>query len=322
MTRFSNDSLQFHGVLNGSGMSAAVTLRCIGQLTHSENLTVIGPDTGAAYRETRFVGERKPEITGTVMALEQILATLSLLGTNCMTADGSHPGVRAFMQSHSPCAANARTAGSNHRRLTFAKSHVLVTQIGGARGQSASANIRIIGLSTDGEADPEAFVNNADLPSTFVDDEEFVIGAPMVNGITIAADHVISWSLDTGIGITVITAAGSIYPTAVDITKVAPVIRIQHDDPTLLDASGGLPADGIECAHADTELTLIRRTPFGGLYPLDEPEHIKLTAAGYAYHSRAYDASGSAVGTGEITIECTEGVGGVPLTAAVNQALA
>lgn len=320
MTRFSNDSLQLHGVLNGVAMSAAVTLRSLGQLAHNLGITTIGPDSGAPYNETRFVGERKPEITGTVVALETLLDTISLLGTNCMGSDGTHPGVRAFLQSHNPCAANARTAGSNHRQITVAKSQVLVTGLGGSRGQSATANVRVIELSSDGSASPEAIVNNAALPTSFVADEEFVIGAPLIAGTQLAADHVASWQIDTGIAITVVTAAGSIYPTVVYITKVAPRITITHDDPTLLD-DAKIPANGVACTHANTLFPLHKRSPLGGLYLPTETEHIEITAAGFAYHTRHYDAAGSAVGTGEIVIECIEGTGGVPLTATTGVAL-
>ena len=110
--------------------------------------------------------------------LRSLLDTVSLLGTNCFTADGSHPGVLAFLQSHNACAANARTSGSNHRRITVAKAQLLVTQLGGTRGQSGqSASVRVIELSTDGTTEPHVIVQNAALPSTFVDDEEFVICA-------------------------------------------------------------------------------------------------------------------------------------------------
>jgi hypothetical protein len=180
MTRHSNDSFQLHGVLNGVAQSAAVTFRCLGNLRHQLGIAAIGPDTGAPYDEVKFVGEERPEILTSVMALRSLFDTVSALGTNCFTADGSHPGIMAFLQSHNPCAANARTAGSNHRKITVAKGQLIVTGFGGSRGQSASANIRVIELSTDGVARPDAIVQNAALPSTFIDDEEFVIHPPTV----------------------------------------------------------------------------------------------------------------------------------------------
>lgn len=320
MTRHSNDSFQMHGVLNGSGMSDAVTLRCLGNLVHDLGINTIGPDSGATYRETRFIGEQRPEIRCSVMAIESLLETVSILGTNCFTDDGSHPGVKAFLQSHSACAANARTSGSNHRQILAAHGHLIVTQLGGQRGQSSTAQIRFIELSDDGINPPDTIVQNAALPGTYVADEEFVIRAPQVASFQLDQDACINWQLDTGIEATVIVPAGSIYPTVVDITKVAPKLTITHDDPTFLSASK-VPYGGVECTHANTIVYLQRRSEFGGLIAAASLEHIKFTMAGYAYFTTHYDASGSATGTGQIVIEGIEGVGNVPLTVTCDSAI-
>lgn len=301
-------------------MSAAVTFRCVGNLTHDLGISTGGPESGHPYNETKFIMEAKPTIRTSVMALGSLFDTLSVLGTNCMTADGSHPGVRAFLQSHNPCAANARTSGSNHRRITTASAQVIITQFGGSRGQSASASITSHGLSTDGATNPDAIVQNAALPGTFIDDEEFVIRAPLIASDQLAQDSVISWQVDTGININVITAAGSIYPTVVDITKIAPRWTITHDDPTFL-ASDKVTQSGVECTLANTYAFLQKRTPFGGLVDVATTSHIKVAMAGFAYFTTHYDASGSATGTGEIVIESTEGSGGVPMTVTTGVAI-
>ena len=105
--------------------------------------------------------------------------------------------------------------------------------------------------------------------------------APKIASFTLDADSVIGWQLDTGIGITAIMPAGSIYPTVVDITKVAPRWTINHDDPTFLDAAK-IPDNGIECTHANTIAFLQKRSPFGGLVAAATTAHIKVTAAGFA----------------------------------------
>ncbi|HMO84588.1 MAG TPA: hypothetical protein PKC18_06670, partial [Lacipirellulaceae bacterium] len=185
---------------------------------------------------------------------------------------------------------------------------------------SAVAQVRVVEMSTDGQASPEAIVNNVALPSTYVADEEFVICEPRIGNILLSADHVLGWTLETGVEVTVIVPAGSIYPTHVDITKVAPRITVQHDDPLLL-GSGTIPETGLQCTHANTKFPLQKRTAFGGLTARSTAAHIMLTAAGYAHHGQDYSASGSAVGTGEIVIECLEGVGGVPLTVTTDAAI-
>lgn len=320
MTRHSNDSFQMHGILNGVAMSAAVTLRSLGGLTHDLGIQTVGPDSGAPYNEKRFVAEKRPEIRTPVVALKSLFDVISVLGTNCFTSDGTHPGIRAFLQSHNPCGANGRTSGSNHRRITTAKAHVIVTQFGGSRGQSATASVRSIGLSTDGVADPDAIVQNAALPSTFIADEEFVITAPKVASFQLDPDAVISWQVDTGININVIVPAGSIYPTVVDITKVPARWTITHDDPTFLDAAK-VPPNGIDCTLANTYAFLQKRIGTG-LSIAANTDHIKVAMAGFAYFTTHYDANGSATGTGEIVIESTEGVGGVPMTITTGVAIA
>jgi hypothetical protein len=54
----------------------------------------------------------------------------------------------------------------------------------------------------------------------------------------------------------------------------------------------------------------------------NDEEHLQFTFAGKAIHSKRYTASGSGIGSGEITIECIEGVGGVAMTATPNTAIA
>lgn len=313
MGRHSNDSFQIHGILNGVNMSAAVTFRCINGLRHDIGLQTIGPDSGHPFQEVRFTGEQRPTIATGVYALKSLFDLLSPFGTNCITSDGTRPGVRGFLQSHNPCAANARTSGSNHRRITQAAAQILISSFGGSRGQSAMAAVVSHALSTDGAADPEAIVQNAALPSTFIDDEEFVIRAPLVGNSQMSQDSVISWQVDLNVAMNVIVPAGSIFPTHVDITKIVPRWSITHDDPTFLDASK-IPYSGKEVTLANTYAFLQKRTPFGGLVAAASTEHIKVAMAGMAYFTTHYDANGSATGTGEIVIESTEGAGGVPMT--------
>jgi hypothetical protein len=321
-TRYSNDSFQLFGTFNGgTPMASAVTLRCLTDIEHNLGISTVGPDSGAAYDETRFIGEKKPELSTSVAALSTLLGLVNLTGQNCLTA-GANVGAAAFMQGHSVCAANSRVSGSTNQKVTVAKGQVLITSIGGNRGATVYAKVRLIELSTDGSTDPDAIVYNVALPSSPVIDEEFVIGGTtVIGGISIADEHLLGWTLDTGINISVIVPAGSVVPTAVDITKIRPRWRIQHDD-TSLCASGKIPTDGIACTHANTKFFLQKRTVMGGLVLPATASHIKITAAGYATHSKRYQASGSSVGTGEIMIEGTEGVGGVTMTATPGVAIA
>lgn len=309
--RYSNDTLQLNGVLNTAAMSAAITFRCLQDINHETGITTIGPETGDPYQEVRFVGERKPELTSSVAAISTLMGALSALGTNCMGSDGTHPGVMAFMQSHNPCAANGRTAGSNHQKVTIASSQIIITGLGGQVGQTAYANIRVVELSADGDAEPHAIVFNAALPSSFITDEAFVISEPTIAGFTIDPKNVVSWQIDPGVRLTVIVPANSIFPTTVDIEKVPAKFTMTHNDGKLV---ASLPETGWQCAHADTFGYFRARTPYGGLVAKATTQHVKWTMAGFGMHTKRYSASGSSVSSGEITIESVKGVGGVPLT--------
>lgn len=320
MTRYSNDSFQLHAIVNGVNMSGAVTLRCLRDLAHNLNIATVGPDTGNQYDEVRFQQQSAPELLASVAALQSLLDEVSLGGVNCITADGTRPGVRAFMQSHNACSPNGRDAGSAHQRVTIAIAQLMITQIGGQKQQTAYASVRVIEKSSDGDEDPDVIVYNAALPSPVIDDEEFVIDSPAVGGYSLADEHVLGWNINTGITATVIVPGGGFYPVTVDITKTRPIATIQHDDASLCDALK-IPKGGLECALADTLFPLRRRDPFGGLVARDQAQHILIGMAGYAYHSRRYEANGSAVATGEITIEGIEGAGGVALSVQTNTAI-
>lgn len=311
-THYSNDSFQLHGIVNGVAMGSALTLRCLTDINHELGISHVGPNSGAPYREKLFPGERRPELTTAVAAIKSLLDQVSMLGTNCITSDGTHPGVLAFMQSHNSCAANARTAGSGHQRLTVAKAHLLVTGLGGQKGQTVHANVRVINLSADGNTGPDTVVYNAALPSQFVSDEEFVIGPVTVGNFTLDPNHVLGWQYEAGIQANVIMPAGGIYATYVDIEKVLPKLTITHTDASLMDAAK-IPEAGLDCTHANTYFYLKRRNG-DGLDLNATTVHVKGTIAGRAYHSKRYSASGSGVATGEVTVESIEGVGGVPAT--------
>lgn len=322
-TRYSNDSFQLHGIFNGgTPMAAAKTFRCLTDIDHDLGIKTVGPDSGATYDETKFIGEARPEIKTSLAALETLLGIVSLAGQNCLTADGSHPGAKAFMQSHNPCAANARTAGSNHQQVTVAKGHLLITEIGANKGDTLYAKVRLIELSTDGEADPDAIVYNVALPSSPIVDEEFIIGGTnTIAGISIADDNILGWSFVPGVGANVIMPASSLFGTVIDITKVRGTFKLRHDDGSLCDAAK-IPRGGIAATHANTKFWAQKRNPMGGLYTKASTQHLKFTMAGFAYHSKRYAASGAGVGNGEITIEGIEGVGGVEFTATPLQAIA
>ena len=307
MARFSTDTINLKVI----SMSTALVLRGIGSASHNMGVATTGPDSGNPYDEAKFVGAQSVSVDFTTTALSSILGELSLLTGLCIDSDGTHEGLELFGQGHDPCGTSGRTAGSTNMQITVGDGHLVITGISGGRNADAVASIRGIALS-NGTLAPTTAVYNGALPSSPIVDEAFIAGAPVVAGQALAADSVQSVSIDTGIELSEISAIDEIWATAVDITKIRPVIRIVTDDPSLM-AVGTIKYSGVECTHANTNLWFIKRDPFGGLVSKITSSHIKVTAAGIAYFGTHYDASGSATGATEIVIETIETGGAVPL---------
>jgi len=316
MGRFHIDSFQIYD----DGMGAAVNLRNVSQASHNVGLTVSSPSTGGPYDRTAFITAQNSEFNLTALALEQILDLVSI-HTGLCVSNTSNSGLKLFGQGHDACGTNGRVSGSNNMAITVGDGHLLVTGIECANGGDATATLRAIALS-DGGAAPLASVYNAALPSSgLIEDEVFTLGPTQVESIALGNDTVQSVSLDTGIEVRVLQAASSIYPSAIVIVKVMPMIRIVTDNPSLL-ASGSIPILGLPCTHANSFISFVKRDPFGGLEALNASEHIKITFAGLAYINQHLDASGADLGTCEIMVKCTQPSGSVPLVVTTDTALA
>lgn len=316
MTRVSVDTISIHSV----DMSSAVVLRGLGSASHELGINTVGPDTGNTYQEVRFLGEQRPVLNFTTPALKSILSNISLLTGKCITNDGTHPGLDLYGQAHDPCGTKARSASGSHMRVRAGKAHLFVTSIGGTRGQSAVATLTGVLLTSDGTSAPSSVIYNATLPTSFVFDEEYVIGAPTIAGYAVPATRVSSWRIDTGIDFEALINANAIWPGDVDVRKVAPRVSVTIDDASALSASK-IPYSAKQATHIDTVFPLIRRNPYAGLRALTDTVHILITAAGLAHVTRHFDASGRATGTGEIMIECTEVSGTAPLVVTIDESI-
>ena len=313
MARFSTDSL----VIDDTGLGA-IKLRGIGSASHDLGITTIGPDSGNTYDEAKFIGSQLVTMPFTVTAISTLLGKVGLLTGLCVPT-GVNPGVELYGQKHDPCGTAGRAAGSVNLKVAADKAHVFIQSISGSRGSSAIATLLIVALS-EGAAAPTAVVYNVALPTGLTVDEEFSIAHCDVAGQVLAVNSIQSWSIDTGIEFTQLSAVDEIWATDVDITKIRPRITIQTDAPDILDAAK-IPYGGVACTHANTELWLRERTAQGGLTAKATTNHIKVTAAGFAYINQHYDASGSAVGGTEIIIETIETGGSAPLVATTGLAI-
>ena len=317
MSRFSTDGLVIDSVTD-SGMSAALKLRGVGSASHNLGIQTIGPDSGNPYDEAKFIGAQQVTMPFTITAISTLLGEVALLSGLCVKT-GTDPGAILYGQTHDPCGTAGRASGSVNMSVTADKAHVFIQSISGSRGSSATVNLLIVALSEAGLA-PTAVAYNAALPTLTVLDEEFSIAHVDVAGQVLDPSSIQSWTIDTGIEFTQLSAVDEIWATDVDITKIRPRVTIQTDDPSILD-SGKIEYTGTACTHANTELWLRERTPSGGLTPKATTNHIKFTAAGIAYVNQHYDASGSATGNTEIAIETITSGGSAPVVATTGLAI-
>lgn len=321
-TRISVDSIKIHGV----GMDTPLITRCVSNVDHENGVTIEGPQSGNSYDEVLFVTQAIANLTWAARAIGSILANIPMLGTKCITADGSHPGVVLYGQKHDPCGVSGRASGSVNMAIVIPKCFVAITKVGGSVGQSAAADMRVIPVSTDGVARPWTKAHNVALPSSgIIVDEEYVIDAPQYSAgnYVLAKDAIQSWSIDMGNGITTIVGAGSIYPTAIDWTKSQPKISIPHTDLTVVNDNGGsadVPQEGKQIAG--WIFPLIRRDPFADLKDLTDPSHAYIKAWGKVTPTKIASGSGAAAMAGELQVGCTEATGHTPLEATTSVALA
>ena len=314
MTRFSIDSVK----IEDDG-DTAVTMRLLNSFRHTTGIQTTGPDTGNPYVEQKYVTTRAEEFAFESTALETLLDTISLLTGKCVVDGATEVGLEFYGQAHDPCGTNGRTTGSTNLKKLCEHSHLLITNLQASVGQDATASVRAICLSDDGSNAPTSTVYNAALPSSPITDEVFTLYPPTIAGTTLAAGSVQSVSLDTGIDVRVIQAAGSIYPTEVLILKSMPTIRIVTEDISTIEAAIGL--SGTSCALANSNLYFQKRQTDGGLIAVGSSEHVKITYEGFAYINENFNASGHNVGTMEVVIECTEPTSGTCLTVTTDSAI-
>lgn len=314
MTRFSFDSV----VIEDTGDSA-LTLRTISNFNHRLGIQKTGPDTGNPYQEETYVSSRAEEMSFESTAISSLLDIISLHTGKCVVDGVSEVGLEAYGQGHDACGTGGRTSGSTNLKILCEHSHVLIGNLSGSVGQDVTASVRAICLSDDGSNAPTSTVFNSALPSSPITDEVFTIAAPRIAGTTLAAAGVQSVSIDTGIDVRVVQAAGSIFPTEVLVLKAQPTIRIVTDEVSVVQALVG--EDGVACALADSFLKFQKRDNSGGLIAAATTAHVQITYEGFATINDAFNAGGRNPGTLEVMIECLEPSSGVPLTVTTGTAI-
>lgn len=298
MARFSNHSLKIHTTAE----SSAVTIGLIGSLSIDRNDQMVSPEVGDPYEPAHLLVGQQPEIAFTTCCLRSMLDNVSSLLGKCVTSDGSHPGVVAYMQKHDQCGTNGRASGSNHMSRTVGLGHLFIESISGSRGGLVMVSGRVHGITSDGLVNPVTTGLAAALPTGVVNNEVYGIGKAVIGGTTI--DRIASLSMNFNPQFEKSNDADSIWPSLIDPQMVKMVTQITTEDPAIHTL---IPPTGLWITHANSELYFLKRTvataaASGGAFAdFDTSVHTKGSIAGFARLTSPYSASGS--GTGTTTIE-------------------
>lgn len=105
------------------------------------------------------------------------------------------------------------------------------------------ADVEIVMLSNDGEANPVTFVQNASLPTLSAQPALHTMGPVYVNGSALPGAN--SWSVSTGKSFTVPANDGDLFPTSAAVIDEVSTISVGHNDPLAALASIGLTGSSI-----------------------------------------------------------------------------
>jgi hypothetical protein len=151
-------------------------------------------------------------------------------------------------------------------------------------------------VAYDGTNDPIVTTENQSLPAV-TDAERFTLGPIDIESVTLTQFR--SLEIDFGVDAVSEGSESEIWDRYPNIRAIKPVITISGISLAWM-AAAAVPFDGLDITHLNTAIYLRKRAA-GGTFELDATvEHIKFTAAGLAYVSEPYNASG--VDAAEVTI--------------------
>lgn len=254
---------------------------------------------GSLYDETRSIVAQLPEAQWTSKSLATWLTYIGLAGY-CISADGSHPGLRLFGQALNSCKTTP-AAGAN-LRYTFNKGLIVLGELNAVRGQDATISLMVHAL-TDGTNAPVAIAySSVTLPTSLLT-QQYTLGVCKVGNVTLT--DLVSLNLKFGVQVTKKDPGpGSIWADDIAVKKIQPVAMFTLRDPTVLDAAS-IPLGAKQATHAQTIIQLKKRANYSSFVANGTAEHIKLTMNGIAYVPDAVEGSGNDETTNTI---CCEGV--------------
>lgn len=210
---------------------------------------------------------------------------------------------RLYASTIKPCSPGLPSGSDNLRwQLTgpASPSSVFGMMTPGSLSGNTGSNARMSMIVTPKSSDGNAAISVAGgqtIPAGLVDSEaRFTLAEKCkVGNVDIFGKSAVN--INFGVSLLTERADQDRAPSFVGIASAVPVIRITG--PSIHWGLGtNIPRRGIACTHANTEIWFLKRDPSetSGFAALDEEVHIKITAAGKAFITQPYSATGNARG--------------------------
>ncbi len=315
MARFQSDSLTIHTTDLNAG--SIVSVGGVTQMNVRTGAQTISDDSGDIYDEAMSLASEIIDASLTTKAIDKILSYIGIAGY-CISADGSHPGVRMYGRILGDC--KSPPASTDNVRYTFATGLVCLGQLSAQRGQDATITVMVKPI-TDGTNAPMAWANSSvTLPlRSALSKNQFTLGACKVGAIVL--NDFSSLTIDFGVVLSAMTPAmGSVWPDSVAVRKVRPVATFSGFDPRVLDDSTGIPLLGKQATHANTLMQLKKRSGYSSFVSDVTTEHIALTMNGMATVTEVFSGSGNGEATQAIRVEGVHDGTNVPILISVASA--
>lgn len=258
--------------------------------------------TGSDVRGESTSGEIWPRFLsmigqnpGAEFATRAIATAWGICGLTGKSLGDLTTGLKMYAQKH--VHGGKPATGSNHRKYTFVKGILIPVSLSVDHQGDAELSY-LVAATWDGVNDPVVVTDSVALPGGLTDAERFTLGPFTIESVAIG--QIRSLNIDFGITATPEGADSDVWPRMVSIEQIVPRITLRGTDVEWLKAAN-IPLSGKAVTHANTTIYLRRRKAGAAYYLNNESQHIKISAAGMATISDAFDAAGS--GRSEITLD-------------------
>ena len=286
--------------------AVAIDSTIIGGITaQAVNMNTEAPaEPSSAEVWSRWVSmtAQNPRATFTTKALVSLLNALAAKAPvadkySCNIADLT-AGLTLYAQAFA--AGSTRAGESLHRKLAITHGCLGLRRLTCTHQEDATIESEAI-VGYDGNNDPVIETDLVSLPAGVTDAERFTLGPATLESVSIPQMR--SLDVDFGLDIRAEGSDSEIWPTFVTINGMKPVITFRGIDTEWL-KSTNIPRAGKAITHTNTAFYL-RKRALGSTYVGDATaEHIKFTAAGFAYVDIPMDASGNELAESSLIVPC------------------